>query len=144
MAYPRILIISHNSLSLHSNNGKTLNSIFSSWPSNSICQIYFQDEIPESKQFINFFRIRDIDVLLNFFKRMLGISIQYCVQPQSRVLNHLEGASRWKLLVVNFLRKTNVLKLVLRDLIYGSGQWKTSELKSCLMRIDQNRFFSWR
>ena len=60
----KVLIVSQNSLSLHANNGKTLTNIFQKWESNSLAQLYFQDEIPESVKFHKFYRINCYSYIL--------------------------------------------------------------------------------
>ena len=44
--YPRILVISNNSFSDITNNGKTLASFFDKYPVNNIAQLYFNPESP--------------------------------------------------------------------------------------------------
>lgn len=127
-----ILIVSHNSLSLHSNNGKTLTSIFSGWSKSGVAQLYFQEEIPESILFDNFYRIRDIDVLKRLFSFGFSNSCGGKIEARERVYFHYESAARLKILVLSILRTLNSVKLIFRDLIYGTGLWRSSDFYSWL------------
>lgn len=123
----RVLIISHNSLSLHSNNGKTLTSLFGFWPSENVAQLYFQEEIPESISFSRFFRLTDFDVFKFFVSfGMLGGGGEK--KPRRQVFSHYEGVSKSKYFFIRMLSKLGYLKILLRDFVYGSQRWCTPAL----------------
>lgn len=66
----KVLVVSHNCFSDISNNGKTLEAIFSSHPKNDLMQLYFNGgENPDFKFCNKYFRITDSDALKNIFKR---------------------------------------------------------------------------
>lgn len=69
MEYKRTLIISNNALSSQKNNGKTIESFFANYPSEKIAQLYFSEEIPDSKVCNNFFKISDIDILKRIIRK---------------------------------------------------------------------------
>jgi glycosyltransferase involved in cell wall biosynthesis len=77
--FPKVLIVSHNCLSLNSNNGKTVLSLFKQWPENNIAQIYFRDEFPDFESKISYFAIRDFDIIksLLYGTSSTGEVIQY-------------------------------------------------------------------
>ena len=52
---PRVLVISNNSFSNTSNNGKTLASFFKDFSSENIAQLYFNKEVPDVEKFDNYF-----------------------------------------------------------------------------------------
>lgn len=112
----KILIISHNSLSNHANNGKTLNSFFEHRKSNEVTQLYFQDEIPESDKFKSFYRLRDTDILKSFisFKKPGGV-----IYPKTRVVNHRENTSKFNQVLIGILKKLEKPKKIFRELIYN-------------------------
>ena len=126
----RVLLISHNSLSLHSNNGKTLNAMFGEWGAEELAQLYFQEETPETTHFKRFFRVRDLDILKSLL--LLASSCGSPIDPKAKVSSHFEGAGQIKSLIVDALRKTDSLKLLLRDLLYGTQRWRSRELLSWL------------
>ena len=61
--YPRVLLISHNAFSFSKNNGKTFNLLFKGWDPNSLAQLYFSNELPESSTCFNYYRITDMDII---------------------------------------------------------------------------------
>lgn len=139
-SHKKILIVSQNALSLHSNNGKTLTSIFSDWPDNNIAQLYFQEEIPESLKFKNFLRIRDLDIIrsaLTFGLKSAGQK----VQPQATVKSHYSSSSKIKLLIIDFLRPLNTFKLLLRELLYSSGLWNSRPLNIWIRNFKPDSIF---
>lgn len=136
----KILIVSHNALSLHANNGKTLNSLFSSWDQEDVAQIYFQDEVPESDRFFKFFRIRDLDVLRSYFtldQRSVGGQ----VAPLLRVVDHYENSGFLKKHLVGMLRKINGFKLLLRDFIYSRRGWDSEGLRDWIRAFSPDSVF---
>lgn len=126
----KILIVSHNSFSLHANNGKTLSSIFGDWDKNNIAQIFFQDEVPETHRFKFFYRIRDVDII----KRILSFGfVGRCgdvVFPGIKVSSSYNGSNSLVSYFLNFARTLNGIKVLIRDMIYMTNLWKTSGFKS--------------
>ncbi len=124
---PRVLIISHNSLSLHQNNGKTLHSLFQEWPTDSIAQLYFQSEVPESSKFNNFFRLTDLDII----KTKISLNKKKCGQQLS--INR-EDRSKYSFIAtlrrifVGLLKDNIGMILILRNKIYGTDLWKSENL----------------
>jgi hypothetical protein len=137
----RVLVISHNSLSLHSNNGKTLHSIFSGWDSSNLAQLYFQEEIPESTRFNNFFRIRDLDVIKRVIKLGFGNHCGTRVVSEQRVHLHYNNLSSLKNILVSVFRKLNAPKLLFRNIIYGTNLWKSNDLEQWLSDFQPNSVF---
>lgn len=113
----RLLIISHNALSNHANNGKTLTSLFSHRKDDEIAQLYFQNEVPESEKFKSFFMLRDIDVLRGIF--FLGNVFGSTVQPKSCATK--EHPSRGSLVfkIIKFLKRFESIKKFARELLFS-------------------------
>lgn len=126
---------------MHSNNGKTLTAIFSGWEPQNIAQLYFQEEVPESIIFSNFFRIRDLDII----KRLLGFSnANTCgkmMTPCKKVVSHYASAGQLKTYLIGIFRKINNIKLLLRDLIYGTGLWRSKLLVAWLDAFSPDSIF---
>jgi hypothetical protein len=124
----KILIVSHNALSLHANNGKTLYSLFKDWPAENIAQLYFQDEKPESEKFHNFFRVRDIDI----FKVIIRIKKQsHCgdVIASEKYLGNLQvNRSKIKDIIKIILKDYMHIHIIVRDLIYATNIWRSNKL----------------
>lgn len=68
MTNPKILLISHNALSKSSNNGKTIEKLFSEFKSDNIYHLYLSCE-NEDLEFVNeSICVHDYDALDNFFR----------------------------------------------------------------------------
>ena len=111
----KVLLISQNSLSMHANNGKTFTNIFSEWDDVNLAQIYFQDEIPESNKFKKFYRVRDIDLI----KKIFFISSISLMDSKDYVESHHDGKNKFQLKIRNFLKKLEVFKYFVREILYG-------------------------
>lgn len=80
--YPRTLIISANSLSTHSNNGKMMASFFRHYPVESLAQIYIWPEYPNNPLCGRYYRITDMDMLRGWFgKEAVGNAVE-CHESQ--------------------------------------------------------------
>lgn len=135
----KILLISQNSLSLHANNGKTLTGIFSSIDEDCLAQIYFQDEVPESKKFNNFYRIRDIDMFKHkyLFRKKAGSTIQ----AKITIKNHDEHRSFLLKFLISKLKKIKNLKRYIRNFLYSNNAWFDNDLRNWLKEFDPDLIF---
>lgn len=134
----KTLIISQNSLSLHANNGKTLNNIFSSLKDDEVFQIYFQDEIPESERFKFFFRVRDLDIVKGFLKPK---DYNFLIKPHIQVDTHLQGYSENLIKIRNFFKKFNFLKKAVREFLYLNDWVYWKKLERNLIDFKPNMIF---
>lgn len=120
---PKILVISNNSFSDTSNNGKTLASFFKGFPSENIAQLYFNAEIPTDKDYANYFRITDSDII-NSFKssknagRIIEMNNSKSLKPKK---------NNYRNYIIKKLKKYNIFR-IFRDLIWESNKWKTESL----------------
>jgi len=134
--YPKILIISHNALSEHQSNGKTLNSIFKSWPADKIAQIYTLPEIPESKNCKKFFCITDydqIESIINVFLQRKRKACRYLTIQERLFYQDKRHRIIRKL-------KSSFLSLV-RDILWSLNLWKTKELLDWVDNFDPELVF---
>lgn len=134
-----VLIISHNSLSTHANNGKTLHSLFYEWEKERLAQLYFQDEIPESCRFTRFFRIRDIDIIRRVFR--LGGACGEAVEPREFVSNHRDVSSGLLFEIIQKLKKYDLLRRIAREFIYGTRLWRTKKLNTWIHAFKPDAIF---
>ena len=113
--YPKVLVISHNPFCKIQNNGKTLTSIFSSWPSNKIHQLYFSSEEPDSEICFNYFKIDDRDQLKSLYKRKFIKGAPFNLKQTTDNFNPRSPS--------NFLKKFDLGKkslfLILRDILWN-------------------------
>ncbi len=121
---PRVLVISNNSLSDSNNNGRTLSMFLSNWDKGDLAQIYISGEVPSSNVCDNFYRMRDKDVLKGLFNR-------------SREVGGVIKNSNDKNSVIKVQKiKKNVLKLIVRDLLWNSNVWWTDKLRYWIESFD--------
>ncbi len=126
----KVLIVSHNALSLHSNNGKTLSSLFQDWPVNNLAQLYFLEEMPESLGFNKFFRVTDFDVLkaiVFFWRRNICGVVLGSGLPVEGGHSHRMGV-KLKSKIIKLINKFNSLKLIFRNSIFGTNFWESKKL----------------
>lgn len=101
--YPKLLIVSHNSLSKYNNNGKTIETFFNEWPKDKISHLYFRPEIEDVDFCNNSFMINDYDALDNF--------IRIVKKPHYRIINgenkNESYEENYTSLVRNFYLKNN-------------------------------------
>ncbi len=116
--YPKLLVIANNSLSENNSNGRTLAGFLKGWDKDKIAQIYISGEVPSSKVCDNFFQITDSEVLKGVFKKnTVG----------NRVFNTIKTNNNPN---VNKLSKgKSILKLVMRDILWGTNVWWDKKLK---------------
>jgi len=134
--YPRVLIISHNALSEHQSNGKTLNSIFKYWPTEKIAQMYFLPEIPESSNCKQFFCITDYDQI-----EAIMNSITFRKKKKARNLS-MQARLSYQNKIHSIIRKfkSPLLSLV-RDALWSLNLCKAKELYNWIDKVNPELIF---
>ncbi len=133
---PKVLIVSNNSLSMTNNNGKTLESFFSSFDANQISQLYFSSEVPNSSVCDSFFRISDRDIVHNLFKNNFS-----CGEVISQHELDISGVIKDEKISINSnLKKFQTIRLI-RELFWAIGKWNTKELNKWLDKFSPNIIF---
>lgn len=97
MEYPKVLIVSHNPFSDVQNNGKTLTAFFEGWPKDKIAQLYLTTDIPDFSVCDNFYRITDIDILKQFFKKQ---EFGHKINKENILVNEKENLQKNKLYMI--------------------------------------------
>ncbi|MFB8544961.1 glycosyltransferase family protein [Enterococcus casseliflavus] len=123
-AEPRILVISNNSFSSHSNNGKTLSSFFSLFSNKNISQLFFKKEIPDNVNYFNYFRISDADVLFGRDGEQIFPYQKKCTDAEKSKLNF----------------KGEIFRLM-REVIWKIGNWKSESLIEWLEEFQPDIIF---
>lgn len=121
--YPRILVISNNSFSDTTNNGKTLASFFDIFPEENIAQLYFSSEIPGKTKYSNFYRISDKDVFKNFFLRTDQCGTR--IEQRSIIIDRKIKKNNIE------LNKYQIFR-ILREFVWKKERWKTADLDNWL------------
>ena len=119
--YPKLLVLSNNSLSENNSNGRTLAGFLQGWKKDCIAQIYTSGETPESKVCDNFYRIMDKEVLKCLFqKNSIGKKVTNS-KNKTPVSNNSS----------KIVKKT-IFTIVLRDILWGTNVWWNKGLKEWL------------
>lgn len=125
----RILIISNNALSQTANNGKTIESLFEKANNESIAQLYFREEIPDSKICTNFFKVTERDILCKKSKNVenkdSSISSNTIKNTNSKLTN---------------IQKNSFLQFV-REIIWKTNFWKSKKMIEWLDTFHPNIIF---
>ncbi|WP_157825277.1 hypothetical protein [Pseudomonas fluvialis] len=120
MSAVKVLVVSHNSFSRTSNNGKTLEAIFSDFSKDEVAQLYFSNnELPDYTYCDRYFKITDMDVL----RKILFLSKTCGSIPAESSLRNVVGDKAF-----SFFKKKFKKAGFLRDLLWLSGVWKTKDL----------------
>ena len=67
-AFPRVLVISHNSFSTSHNNGRTLANLFADWPPDRLAQIFLHPLLSDSKVCQRYWLVTELDQVKSFFR----------------------------------------------------------------------------
>ena len=123
----KVLVISGNSFSNISNNGKTLESFLGPFGKENLAQLFFHPDNPDFDFCENYFHITDIDVL----KRTLGL-VRKCGGTVSRTSDTIQTASSGSIDAVMFNKARNKAKslALFRDALWNFRAWNTSELRT--------------
>lgn len=135
---PKFLIISHNSFSKTSNNGKSLESIFGNYSKENLAQLFFsQNEDPDFTFCNNYFKITDTDIIKNLIT--LSKSNGGIINCNSNTNSF--SKNKFKNYIFKFLKK-NASKIILfRDLLWKVGKWKTPALFKWIKNFNPDIIF---
>lgn len=116
--YPKLLVIANNSLSENNSNGRTLAGFLKGWDIERIAQIYISGETPFSKVCDKFYQITDSAVLNGLLKKnTVGKEVFNAEETNSN--SNINKLSKGK----------SILKLVMRDALWGTNVWWNKKLK---------------
>ncbi len=121
----RVLIISHNVLSMSSSMGKTLANFLKGIPSENIAQLYFHTEVPTTKISTRYFRITDFDMIKKSKKEM------GTVLGEADILEDLKNERvdvGTKAQIYQYGRKRKPYMYVGRNLLWATKKWKNEKL----------------
>lgn len=115
--FPRTLIISANSLSTQTNNGKMVASFFKSYPPENVAQVYTWPEYPDSSLCSSYYRITDQEMMFSWLGRIPGQRVKCC-----SVQRDVSQPTIFRKRIKNW----PVLRLV-RDIIWLNPHWKNPD-----------------
>ncbi len=134
----KVLIVSHNPVSPQGNMGKTLQSLFSGFDKEELCQLYIYPTVPSRECCGSYYRITDKDVagaLLN--RRPAGGEIPRTAIRESQGL--YEDPADAKL--YKNRKNKSALRRFARDGLWKLGQWYGADLKAWLRRQQPEAVF---
>lgn len=117
----KILVVSHNCFSKVSNNGKTLEAIFSKYSKNDLAQLFFTEDRNIDLDFCNnFYRITDSNVLSSLFKFKSSCGQALFASDNGSTLR-IQKQNKIK----RYLKSLFVYISFSRDLLWSFGSWKS-------------------
>lgn len=135
MKKKRVLVISHNAFSSSNNMGKTLASLFYSFESDELAQLYFHSLNPDVNCTTTSYQITDFDILKSIINR----------QGSGRTTSFKERESvnrkTIKEKIYRFGRDHSPVKLMIRDLMWRLGNWKSKELFDWIEKFNPTAIF---
>lgn len=117
----KVLVVSHNCFSKVSNNGKTLESIFSGFSKENIGQVFFTEDMNPDFDFCdNFFKITDTDVLKSLLKGSsdCGMALFPVRNNSNKVI--FKGSK-----LLKFAKSKMDYMVTFRDLLWSFNTWKS-------------------
>ena len=117
----KVLIISHNVISTTNNMGKTLQSLFSAFKNEELCQLFIHPMLPDIDKCSSYYCISDEEVLRNVF----GGKKPGHVLDKKIVFGDQKGVTFVSSDTYESARKNNMssLKLLLRDFMWNLSKW---------------------
>ncbi len=143
----KVLVISHNAFSDVYNNGKTMESILSSFDSSNLAQLFFsQNENPDFTYCKNYYKLTDIDILKS---RLLckGVSSDIgCKLEYSSVTNVHENEKEFSKknidgMIFSFLKTLFHRSKIFRDLLWSCSNWYSSSLAQWIANFNPDVIF---
>ncbi len=125
--FPKVLVISHNVLSLATGMGRTMADMLSAIPPGNLAQLYFHSEVPTLHACERYFRITDKDVLRSLLP---GKKCWRCfgagdiLQDKTSVRTDKGLTAR----IYQWSRRRSPLIYLARNTLWKVGRWKTSAL----------------
>lgn len=119
MKYPRILVISNNSFSKSSNNGRTLGNLFIGWPKDKIAQFCISTTVPDFGLCDNYYLLTDSSVLEGFkhFQKGKRCNIEENIGIEGNTV--IGGKKAFK----------TPWKAILRHFVWAGKRWNSKEFQ---------------
>lgn len=129
--YPNLLIISHNLFDRTNNVGKTLQSLLSDWPKDSLFSLYFRNEKPNEFYCKSYYLLHDKDIIKTF----LTAGYLKCGEIFNEKSNIKKDCSAVEQSFYKVGNNRKPLISLIRDIIWHISPWKNKKLKNWLEEI---------
>ena len=122
MNYPRVLVVSNNSFSKTSSNGRTLGNLFAGWPKDKLAQFCISTTEPDFDLCDNYFLMTDRSILDGFkhLKKGKRCAIEKNIGTEGNIV--VGGKKVFK----------TPLKALLRHFIWKWKRWNSDEFQKWL------------
>lgn len=131
--YPRVLIISNNSISKSSNTGRTMANLFIGWPKDKLAQFCVSTTEPDYDVCENYYLLTDRSVLEGFkhFRKGKRSNIEDNKGTEGNTV--IGGKKAFK----------TPLKMLLRQIVWGHKRWESNEFKDWVNKFEPEIVFIW-
>ncbi len=141
----RILIVAHNSFSKFSNNGKTLESMFSDFKREQLMQVFFsENEHPDFEFCTNYFKITDGNVLkkLLFLAKDCGSIENFNDEELLKIDDYNVKSKKFKnSIFFKFAKSKSNYLTFFRDILWSFNTWKTKKFLDWNNTLNPNLVF---
>lgn len=124
--YPRVLVISNNSFSKTSSNGRTLANLFMGWPKDRIAQFCISTMEPDREVCENYYLLTDMSMLYGMKHMMKGkrcdIDNNFGTEGNTVIGGKRISKTPWKALV--------------RHWVWSGKRWNSHQFKEWVQEID--------
>lgn len=126
----KVLIISHNAISTTNNMGKTLQSLFSEFRKEELCQLFIHPMLPDIDMCSSYYCISDEEVLHSMF---FGKKPGHVLDKES-VFEQQKNVKNFSSDTYENARKNNTssMKRLLRDFMWKLSKWDNQYLEQWL------------
>lgn len=121
MIYPRVLVVSNQSFSDSTSNGRTLGTLFKGWPHDKLRQFCISLNNPDTSVCTDYFAVSDSEALKSFLSLGLNQDKDNSVTLGSNPKNNRSQG----------LNKTAIVVSV-RNIVWSTGLWKSSKFREWL------------
>jgi len=140
MFSPKILVISHNSFSKVSNNGKTLESIFNCFPKEKLAQVFFsENENPDFEFCYNYFKVTDSNVLKSLLKGYADCGIE--LRPKEEEAQFQDEQFKSKSNLFRLGKSMSDYLVLFRDFLWSFNSWKSKSFLDWSKQVNPDIVF---
>lgn len=109
----------------------TFSSLLAEYPPENLANLYIREELPDSKSCSRYFQISESQIIKSLVMRRTktGREVQSCQQMTQEDARVLEASHQ---LYNRNRKKRSVAKLLVREILWYLGKWKTPELNAYL------------
>lgn len=128
----KVLILSHNPISTHQSMGKTFLSLFNSFESKDLCQLYIYPSLPDVDVCNSYFRITDKGILKSYFKFKADgreISKSEILATNNVIFENPNDEEKYR-----NKKNKQAFRMILRDMMWRFAPWYSANLKKWLLK----------